>query len=116
MTDDVEVTSLNAGDSGGGGDGDGDGSGGRGLLFGSPKTVCLELTEGEEIPPHRHPGERIVALVTEGVLEMRLDDTAYTLEVGDIVVFDGDCDISPKAVEDCQAVLVFVPEQNENES
>nr|WP_156708395.1 cupin domain-containing protein [Natronomonas sp. CBA1123] len=72
-----------------------------------PKTVRLSLSAGEEIPPHRHPDRHIVLYLLEGRLDLVLDDSTHELDAGDIVRFDGDRQISPKAVTDATALLVL---------
>jgi quercetin dioxygenase-like cupin family protein len=75
----------------------------------SPRTVRLRLDAGEAVPPHRHPGYDIVLYVIEGAVELRLDDERHTVTPGDAVRFSGERDISPKAVDDATALVVFAP-------
>lgn len=77
-------------------------------LFDAPQTLRLELEEGEERPEHSHPGKEILLFVHEGELDMRLDGESHTVKKGDVIRFSGERDISPRAVEDTVAVLVFV--------
>jgi quercetin dioxygenase-like cupin family protein len=72
-----------------------------------PKTVRLSLSAGEEIPPHRHPGRRIVFHVLEGRIDLVLGASTQELDAGAVVRFDGDQDISPTAVTDATALLVL---------
>lgn len=85
-------------------------------LFDEPRTLRLELEEGEERPEHRHPGEEIVLFVHEGELSLRLDGKNHSLKMGDAIRFSGDRDISPRAVDDTVAVLVFVSSEGERRS
>jgi quercetin dioxygenase-like cupin family protein len=81
---------------------------GRATLFeGEPHTVRLALAAGEEIPAHRHPHRDIVCHVLAGELAMRLDESTHELRAGDVLRFDGDRDISPRADTDCEALLVL---------
>lgn len=84
--------------------------GGRATLFeGEPHTVRLALAAGEEVPPHQHPEREIVFHQLSGELELHLDGDALSLTPGDVVRFDGDQDISPKATTDSEALLVLAP-------
>lgn len=74
-----------------------------------PKTVRLSLSAGEAIPPHSHPDRRIVLYLIEGRLDLALDDATHELRAGEIVRFDGDREISPEALTDATALLVFTP-------
>ncbi|WP_276273892.1 cupin domain-containing protein [Haloarcula litorea] len=86
-----------------------DGPGRQPLFEGEPKTVRLALDAGEEVPAHRHPDREIVCHVLDGELTMRLGDDALSLSPGDVVRFDGEQDISPRAETDCEALLVLAP-------
>ncbi|MDZ7688911.1 MAG: cupin domain-containing protein [Halobacteriales archaeon] len=77
-------------------------------LFDVPRCLRLRLAEGEERPEHSHPGNEILLFVHEGVLEMRLDGEPHLVEEGEAIRFSGEREISPHAVEDTVAVLVFV--------
>lgn len=74
-----------------------------------PRTVRLSLDAGDGVPEHQHPDSVVVLYVTSGVLEVSLGDDSYTLAAGDAVRFDGAQDVSPAAVEDAEAFLVFAP-------
>jgi len=75
----------------------------------SPRTVRLWLDAGDEVPGHQHPGYDIVLYGIEGTIELRLDDKGQTVTSGDAVQFSGEREISPKAVEDATALVVFAP-------
>jgi len=77
-------------------------------LFDMPRTLRLKLDEGEERPEHSHPGEEILLFVHEGRLNLRLDGESHTVENGEAIRFSGDQDISPRALKDTVALLVFV--------
>jgi quercetin dioxygenase-like cupin family protein len=73
-----------------------------------PKTVRLELEAGEEVPRHTHPDREIVLYVVDGRLELRLGEENHELGTGGIARFDGDQEISPRAIEDSTALIVLV--------
>lgn len=74
-----------------------------------PRTVRLQLDAGEHVPEHSHPGYDVVLYLTEGELELQLDDERYEVVAGDVARFSGERTISPHAVEDSTAVVVFAP-------
>lgn len=73
----------------------------------APKTIRLALDAGDSVPAHSHPGEDVVLHLVEGRLELDLDDETYDLAAGDLVRFAGEREVSPTAVEDSVAVIVF---------
>ncbi|PGF17994.1 cupin [Natrinema sp. CBA1119] len=75
----------------------------------TPRTVRLRLEADDSVPAHRHPESNVVLHLLEGEVELTLGDDVYTLETGEIVQFDGDQDISPYAVDDSTALIVFAP-------
>jgi quercetin dioxygenase-like cupin family protein len=72
-----------------------------------PKTIRLALSEGEEVPAHSHPDREIVFYLVEGTIELGLDGETHELSAGDVARFDGDQDVSPRAVEDSTALIVL---------
>jgi quercetin dioxygenase-like cupin family protein len=72
-----------------------------------PKTIRLTLSEGEEVPPHTHPGRDIVFYLIEGAIELQLEDQTYDMNGGDVTRFDGAQDISPRAIADSTALIVL---------
>lgn len=76
-----------------------------------PRTVRLRLDAGESVPRHQHPGYDIVLYAISGTVELDLDDETYTVEPGDAVQFSGEREISPTAVDDATALVVFAPEE-----
>ncbi len=74
-----------------------------------PRTVRLHLDAGESVPAHQHPDSMVVLYVRSGALELGLGDDTYNLEAGDAVRFDGAQDVSPHALEDAEALVVFAP-------
>jgi len=84
--------------------------GDRAALFeGEPHTVRLALAAGDEVPAHQHPDRQIVFHQLTGELDLILDDEVLSLSPGDVVRFDGDRDISPRARTDSEALLVLAP-------
>ncbi|WP_226479194.1 cupin domain-containing protein [Natrinema amylolyticum] len=77
----------------------------------SPRTVRLQLAADERVPEHRHPESNVVLYVHSGAIELTLGDEVYDLEPGDVVQFDGDQDVSPYAVDDSTALVVFAPKE-----
>lgn len=72
-----------------------------------PKTVRLTLAAGEEVAAHSHPGRDIVFHLLEGEIELQLDDRTHEVTAGDVARFDGDREISPRAVDDSTALIVL---------
>jgi len=75
----------------------------------APRTVELALEAGEGVPAHSHPGTYVVLSVVSGRLEVTLDGTAYEVGAGTVMRFPGDREVTPRAIEDAVALLVFVP-------
>jgi len=76
-----------------------------------PQTIRLSLEEGEEIAPHQHPDRRIVFHQLSGAVDVTLGEETYELAPGDVVRFDGDQYVSPKAKSDSEALLVLAPRE-----
>ncbi|MFC7157474.1 cupin domain-containing protein [Halomarina halobia] len=74
-----------------------------------PTTIRLALAAGERVEPHRHPDRQVVLFLVEGRLALRVGDERRELEAGDVARFDGDADISPRALIDSVALVVFAP-------
>jgi uncharacterized protein YegP (UPF0339 family) len=74
-----------------------------------PRTVRLSLQAGESIPDHQHPDSMVVLYVLSGDLSLSLDGDDYELAESDAVRFDGAQDVSPTALTDAEAFLVFAP-------
>lgn len=74
-----------------------------------PRTVRLELDEGEHIPAHTHPGTNIVLHLLSGHLDVSLDDEHYDVQAGELLRFSGEREIEPAAVEESTAIIVFAP-------
>ncbi|MFC3476747.1 cupin domain-containing protein [Halobacterium litoreum] len=72
-----------------------------------PKTVRLSLDAGESVPAHRHPDRVVVCHVYEGELDVTLGDDTVTVSTGEVARFDGAQDISPRAAEESEALLVL---------
>jgi quercetin dioxygenase-like cupin family protein len=74
---------------------------------GEPAVVRLALDAGERVDPHTHPDRQVVLLLQTGVLDLDLDDETHRLEAGDVIRFDGRREVSPRAVEDSEALVVL---------
>lgn len=86
---------------------DADGEG-RTALFGSnPRTVLLSLSADERVPPHTHPEADVLFQVLDGEFDLDLGDETHHLTAGEIARFDGDQEISPRAVTDARALVVL---------
>ena len=72
-----------------------------------PKTIRLTLSEGEAVPAHAHPDREIVLYLVEGAIELQLGNETHDLTTGDVVCFDGDQEIAPRAVNDSTALIVL---------
>jgi uncharacterized protein (DUF2249 family) len=80
-----------------------------------PKTVRLRLSAGERVPGHRHPDRQIVVYLVSGRMDLDLDGETLELDAGDVVRFDGEREVSPRAVTDCTALLVLAARVAEDE-
>ncbi|MFU8866295.1 cupin domain-containing protein [Natronococcus sp.] len=74
---------------------------------GEPRAVRLQLETDERIPEHRHPESHVVFHLLSGSLELSVDGQTHELEAGDLVRFDGDQEVSPHALEESTAIVVF---------
>jgi mannose-6-phosphate isomerase-like protein (cupin superfamily) len=72
-----------------------------------PRTGRLELDAEQRIPSHPHPGKDIVLRLLSGRLELSLDDEAHDLHPNELIRFSGEREVSPYAVEQSTALLVF---------
>ena len=77
-------------------------------LDGTPRVIRLALEAGESVPPHDHPGTTVVLHVVDGVLDARLDGESVEVVAGELVRFDGDREVAPRAVEDATALVFLV--------
>lgn len=74
---------------------------------GEPVVIRLQLDAGERVEPHTHPERRVVLYLRSGRLELDVDDETQTIETGDVVRVDGRHELSPKAIETSDALLVL---------
>jgi quercetin dioxygenase-like cupin family protein len=72
-----------------------------------PRAVRLRLAAGESVPPHAHPDSDVVIHVLSGELELGIDGENYDLSAGQVVRFSGRQEVSPAAVTDATALVVF---------
>jgi quercetin dioxygenase-like cupin family protein len=84
-----------------------DGSDRLSLFENSPRVVRLSLPAGERVPPHTHPDAVILFQVLAGTVELDLGDQTHRAEAGEILRFDGDQEISPRAVSDAEALVIL---------
>lgn len=82
-------------------------SGRRSLFEGEPRTVALALDADERVPAHSHPDREVLCYVTDGEIELTLDDETTTLRAGEIARFDGDREISLYAPTAARAIVVL---------
>jgi quercetin dioxygenase-like cupin family protein len=78
-----------------------------------PKTVRLALDAGEGLPAHCHPERQIVIHLVSGRLDVQVEGESNVLEPGDLLRFDGQNEVAPKAEEDSIALLVLAPRVDE---
>lgn len=83
------------------------------LFENEPKTIRLSLAAGEEIAPHQHPDRKIVFHLLEGEVVVTIGGTEHALAPGEVARFDGDQDVSPRALEDSTALLVLAQRTDE---
>lgn len=74
---------------------------------GEPLVIRLALAADEQVDPHRHPDRQIVLYLLTGRVELSLDDERHELAAGDVIRFDGRREVSPRALEDSEALLVL---------
>ena len=74
-----------------------------------PRTVRLVLDAGESVPEHCHPDASVVLCVLDGRLEVTLDGEVYDLDAGDVLRFDGEMAVSPRALTASRALVVLAP-------
>ena len=77
----------------------------------APRTIRLTLDADQQLPAHCHPGMDIVCHLVEGELDLALDGERHHLDAGDLLRFSGEHEISPTAIADSVAVLVFAPHE-----
>lgn len=81
-----------------------------------PRTVRLSLDEDERVPSHSHPGAYVVLVCLSGHLELSLDGEVHQVGANEVIRFSGERDVSPVAVEDSSAIIVFAPAVAETDS
>lgn len=74
-----------------------------------PKTIRLTLDADQNVAPHTHPDREIVLYLVEGRIELQVGDQTDELTAGDIARFDGEQEISPRAIEASTALIVLAP-------
>lgn len=81
-----------------------------------PRTVRLSLKAEESVPPHTHPGTNVVILCLSGQIRLDLDDQVFQIGPEEAVRFRGDREVSPTAIKDSTAIIVFAPAVDEDSS
>jgi quercetin dioxygenase-like cupin family protein len=74
---------------------------------GEPTVIRLALEADERVDPHTHPERQIVLYLRQGTIELDLDDDTHRLEAGDVIRFDGKREVSPRALEESEAIIVL---------
>ncbi|MFC6784728.1 cupin domain-containing protein [Halobaculum halobium] len=78
-----------------------------------PKTVRLALSEGAVVPVHSHPNRDVIFHLVDGAIELQVGSETHAVSAGDVARFDGDQDISPRAVEDSTALIVLAKQSDD---
>ncbi|AHG01510.1 cupin (plasmid) [Halostagnicola larsenii XH-48] len=77
-----------------------------------PRTVRLTLDEGERLPAHTHPDRQVVFHLLEGRMAVTVGEDRHELRAGELLRFDGEQDVSPKALEKSVAIVVLAQHAN----
>ena len=72
-----------------------------------PKTIRLSLDTGERVEAHSHPDRQIILYLISGEIDLQLDGESHVVQSGDVVQFDGACEVSPSAKTDSTALIVL---------
>lgn len=83
------------------------------VFEGEPRTVRLTLSEGERLPAHAHPDRQVVFHLLEGRMTVTVGEDRHELRAGELLRFDGEQDVSPKALEKSVAVVVLAQHAND---
>ena len=73
----------------------------------TPRAARPHLEPERSVPSHTHPEPDVVPHSLSGRLE--LGDATYDIGPGDLARFGGEGEVSPHALEDPKAILVFAP-------
>lgn len=76
-------------------------------LFEEPRVVRLTLAAGESMPAHSHPGTDVVIHVLEGELTVELNGESHRCGTGELLRFDGDREVVPRAEADAVALVTI---------
>lgn len=74
---------------------------------GEPSVIRLALAADERVDPHTHPDHQVVLFCRSGRIDLDLDDETYALESGDVIRFDGQREVSPRALEESEALVML---------
>ncbi|MFC4986214.1 cupin domain-containing protein [Saliphagus infecundisoli] len=72
-----------------------------------PKTIRLSLDEGESVGAHNHPERQVILYLISGEIDLQLDGESHIVQSGDVVQFDGTCEVAPAAKIDSTALIVL---------
>jgi mannose-6-phosphate isomerase-like protein (cupin superfamily) len=75
---------------------------------GEPDVVRLRLPAGESVASHTHPGKGVVFFVVDGRFVVTVDGYPYRVGAGDCLRFDGECAVSPRAIDEAPATALVV--------
>lgn len=79
------------------------------FVHGENMTLAFwEISEGAELPTHRHPHEQ-VAVSKEGIFLLKVEDEEHRMEPGSVVLIPPGAEHSGKAVTHCRLMDVFYP-------
>lgn len=84
-------------------------------IAGPPRVVRLSLDAGESVAPHRHPESHVVVHLLDGEIDLRLDDESHAMSAGDLIRFDGETTVEPRATTDSRAVVTLAPKPDPGE-
>lgn len=79
------------------------------VFDGEPRTVRLALDAGESVPEHHHPGRTILFHQLSGEVTVSLDGDVHRLAPGQVLRFDGERRIEPRARTDSESLIVLAP-------
>lgn len=83
-------------------------------LFEQPRVVRLTLAAGASMPAHSHPGADVVIHVLAGELTVDLDGESHRCGAGELLRFDGDREVTPRAETDAVALVTVAARPDRN--
>lgn len=67
----------------------------------------VRLAADEQLAPLTYPGKQILLCVRSGRVQIRLDTEIFSFESGDVISFNGEYEVAPRAVEPSEALVVL---------